>query len=459
MDKGREEKARAIFKSVLAEIKPSKLEAEATVANVNMLTSRLKRIVPKSVEIMVVGSIARSTNLKGDADVDIFMLFDKSFKKERLSAIGLEYGKKLVDKRAGERYEIKYAEHPYVRAYLKTGLRADIVPASKVESAENLATAVDRTPLHTEFINANMSERQRDEVRILKYLLKAHGIYGAEIKTGGFSGYLCELLILQFGSLIKFLEGMAALKLPAILEPEHKTLVRDESITKKFGKRFVVIDPVDSDRNVAAAVTEESLARLVLISRAFMAMPDIKTFYREGFSSTETEALLQRFMKKTGLEFCLISLKVPDKSSDVIWPQLRKMSLLVVDYMKRQGFETYLNLEWMERTRGFVLIATPHTSLPTRLMRGPDVFKTTETAGFVKKHGDSLGFILNESVLYTLEKSSYSEASEIMKSLVKGKIIKRHKDIDFNGAELFLNEIPRKYAEGAYLELRKAISL
>jgi tRNA nucleotidyltransferase (CCA-adding enzyme) len=408
---------------------------------------------------MVVGSIARNTNLKGDADIDIFMLFDKSYKKERLSSIGMEYGKRLVDKEDGERYEIKYAEHPYIRAYLKTGLRADIVPASKIESTENLATAVDRTPLHTEFINSSMSERQRDDVRLLKFFLKTHGIYGAEIRIGGFSGYLCELLILQFGSLLKLFEGMAKLRLPVILEPKNRKAAVDDGIIKKFGKRFVVIDPVDPNRNVAAAVSEESLAKLALIAREFDAKPDVSLFYGEGFSSTKTSQFLEKFIKESGLDFFLMALEIPDKTSDVVWPQLRKMSLLVVDYMKRQGFDAYLNLQWMDEKRGFVLIAAPKLKLTTRLMKGPDVFKTTDTASFMKRHGESLGFVLNESVLYTLEKSKYSEAVDVMKELVKGKIIKKHKDINFNGAELFLNEIPKKYSEAAYLEIRKATSL
>lgn len=459
MNKAREEKAKRIFERVLVGVKPSEVESRETIANVNMLTARLKKIVPKSVEIMVVGSIARSTNLKGDADVDIFMLFDKSYKKERLASIGLDYGKRLVNKNEGERYEIKYAQHPYVRAYFSNGLRADIVPASKIESAENLATAVDRTPLHTEFINSNMTERQRDEVRLLKYLLKAHGIYGAEVKTGGFSGYLCELLIYHMGSLLKLLEGMAVIKLPAILDPKNKAFMNDESIVKKFGKRFVVIDPVDTERNVAAAVTEESLSRFVLIAREFVAKPDMAVFYGHGFSSKNTTAILDGFMRESGLDFFLVVLNVPDKSADVIWPQLKKASLLIAETMKRQGFETYLNLPWIHGEKGFVLVAAPRARMRTRLMKGPDVFKTTETAAFMNKHKEALGFIVNQSTLYTLEKSVYSEAREMLEEIAKGRVIKKHKDIGFRGAKLFINKIPKEYAEGAYIELRKAISI
>ena len=40
----------------------------------------------------------------------------------------------------------------------------------------------------------------RDEVRVLKKFMKGIDTYGAEIKVGGFSGMLCETLILNYGS-------------------------------------------------------------------------------------------------------------------------------------------------------------------------------------------------------------------------------------------------------------------
>ncbi len=460
MDKAREEKAKRIFRRVLEDIKPSKAEAEEIIANVNRITLRLRKIVPKSVEIKVVGSIARSTNLKGDGDIDIFMLFSKAYKKDRLAALGVEYGKKLVDRKAGERYEIKYAEHPYVRAYFKTGLKADIVPASKIESAEDLATAVDRTPLHTEFINSHFTDAQRDEVRLLKYLLKAHSIYGAEIKTGGFSGYLCELLVHQFGSLAKLMDGVSTLKLPAVLEPGSRKLsIADENLVKKFGRRFIVIDPVDPDRNVAAAVSEESLARLAIISRKFISRPDIELFYGKGFSSSKAGGLLRGFIENSGLDFFLVVLKVPDKSTDVTWPQLRKMSSLAIDFMKRQGFETFLDMSWIDGRNGFLLIASPKLELNSRLMKGPDVFKTKETSAFVDKHKGSMGFVFKNSTIYSLEKSKYPSMEAILKDVADGRIVGKRNDIDFKGAKVFINKIPEEYSYSTYTELRKAVSI
>lgn len=459
MEKAKEKKAEQIFKRVLAEIKPSKIEASATTANVNILTHRLKKIVPKNVEIMVVGSIARGTNLKGDADIDLFMLFDSSLAKEKLARLGLEYGKRLVDKKKGEHFEIKYAEHPYVRVFFSNGIRADIVPARKIKDASNLATAVDRSPLHANFVNENLSEKQRDEVRLLKYLLKAHSIYGAEIKTGGFSGYLCELLIHQYGSLTKLLENIARLRPPVTLDPKTKTSFVDEKIAKKFNSSFVVIDPVDPDRNVAAAVTEESLARFALLSRRFISGPTIDLFYGYGYSSIKTRSMLDSFIKGSGINLFLMVLNVPDKSADVLWPQLRKAMGLFTDYLKKYGYAPYLEIPWVEGRKGFILMGLPRSKIETRLMKGPDVFKAPNPDLFLEKHKDSFGFVLQGSNLYTIESNKYPEAAEIMREIAKGRIIKLQKDVTLKGAKLFVNKIPKEYSESTYVELRKVISL
>lgn len=460
MEKEKAKKAEAIFKRILEGIKPSKKEIEATTVSVNILTERLREIVPRSVEIRVVGSIARGTNLKGDADIDIFMLFGKKFSKEQLTRMGLEYGKRLVDKSNGEYYEIKYAEHPYVRAYFPSiGLKADLVPASKIESAENLATAVDRSPLHAEFINSRLSDRQKDEVRLLKYLLKAHSIYGAEVKVGGFSGYLCELLVCQYGSLISLLEALSKIRLPSILIPEKRGYSSDENIAKKFDSGFVVIDPVDKERNVAAAVSEESLAKLVLLSRQFVSRPDAELFYGKGFSATTSRKQLSSFIGGSGLETFLLVTGVPDKSADILWPQLRKVGWQIEGYLKRYGFETYLMIPWIDGSRGFILLLAPDYKLKTRLMRGPEVFKVVATDAFLKKHKKAAGFPIKDGSLYVLEKNPHGDAYAAMRAVASGKAVKSHKDISLRSAKLYHNEIPKEYSGSALFELRKALNM
>ncbi len=280
MDMATKKKAEQIFNRVIKIVKPSNNEIQNSIKCANEIMGMLKGIVGKEVELRVVGSLAKATNLRGSADIDIFMLFKKTLHKEDITKKGLEYSRALCKARKNTKYEIKYAEHPYAKLHLDDyGINVDIVPAYKLDNISEMGTAVDRSPLHTEFINSNLNDKQRDDVRVLKYLLKSHGIYGAEVRIKGLSGYLCELLIHQFGSLIGLLEYMSSVKLPVCLKPLNRSVAYDESIKKKFTSEFIVIDPVDENRNVAASVSSEALAKFALISKMFISEPNISLIY------------------------------------------------------------------------------------------------------------------------------------------------------------------------------------
>ncbi len=87
------------------------------------------------------------------------------------------------------------------------GFDVDFVPCYTIKNAEELKSAVDRTILHTEYVKKNLKPEQRNEVLLLKKFMESIHTYGAEFKVGGFSGYLCELLIINYGTFIEVLEA------------------------------------------------------------------------------------------------------------------------------------------------------------------------------------------------------------------------------------------------------------
>ena len=90
MVSGAEIKAKSIFDTVLKDIKPTKSDIKTMTMHVNYITEKLAKITGREVEIRVAGSIAKGTYLKGDADVDIFMLFKRGTSKQILEKRGLE---------------------------------------------------------------------------------------------------------------------------------------------------------------------------------------------------------------------------------------------------------------------------------------------------------------------------------------------------------------------------------
>ncbi|HVA82618.1 MAG TPA: CCA tRNA nucleotidyltransferase [Candidatus Aquilonibacter sp.] len=460
MDKKGRLAAQKIYKRILKEIKPSELEIKTTIANSNRIMARLKKLVPKEVELMVVGSIARSTNLRGDHDIDIFMLFEKKVPVKKMERLGLEYGKRLVDTKKGEKYELKYAEHPYLRLYLsEMNIKIDLVPAYKIENVEELATAVDRTPFHTKFMNENLSERQRDEVRLLKYMLKNHNIYGAEVKIKGFSGYLCELLIYNFGSFENLMESVANFKMPLCITPGEKEQKADKKIFERFNSQFVVIDPVDKNRNVAAGVSIESLGRFVSIARSFVTKPEPKLFFGDGFSSLEVHKKVSEFIRNSNLESYLLATKVPNKSEDIVWPQLKKTSEIIVAHAKRFGFQVYLSAVWIDKSKGMMLFLAPKQKIETRLFVGPSIFQKNAAIPFAKAHKNALGLFLDEDKITALDRNRYSTIEQLLKEVVKGSVVERRKDIQVKGAKLLINSIPKEYSANIFVELRSRLKI
>ncbi len=459
MDAQKKKLIREIFKRILPDITPTKKEISYTLSNVNWLMSRLKAIVPRSVELRVTGSISKSTNLRGDSDIDLFMLFPKTTRREELIKFGLSYGKKVIEKNKGDRFEIKYAEHPYVHLFLNSrNINVDIVPALKIDNIEELGTSVDRTPLHTDFINSNLNDRQRNDVRLLKYFLKAHNIYGAEVKTGGFSGYLCELLIYYFGSLEALFESASLFRLPVTINTD-KIPANDKTLAERFSSEFVVVDPVDTGRNVAAGVSAESLSRFVLASRRFLSRPDIKEFYGASVSSVKAYSLANKFIKDTGFRSFLFVMNVPDKSVDVIWPQLRRESEIVLNHALRFGFRAHITVQWISGRNGFILVLAPDENIKTRLLKGPAVFMKSATESFLHSHKGAFGFILKEGSLHAIEKNGHETLEGVFRSVIKGNEVSVRKEINLKGAKLFVDKIPKAYAESAYLELMGKLSM
>ena len=146
------------------------------------------------------GSTVRDTWLADERDVDVFIILDRDYGRGVLPQV-LDVVKEYV----GEGWVEAYAEHPYIRAVVD-GFDVDFVPCFRVNPEGGLISATDRTPLHTGFVLERLSPGGSNEVRLLKSFLKGVGVYGAEVRVGGFSGYLCELLVIRFGSFVKVLE-------------------------------------------------------------------------------------------------------------------------------------------------------------------------------------------------------------------------------------------------------------
>ena len=171
-----------------------------------------------------------------------FIKFDKSTSEKKFSEIAKKVGFNALKK---FKPYIRFSEHPYVEAVIRR-TKVNVVPCYLVTKGK-WKSAADRTQFHTEFMLENLSGPMKNNVRLLKQFLKNNGIYGAEISQQGFSGYVAEVLIWNFGSFEGVVQAIAKIKSAQVIG----------KATKKFDTPISIIDPIDTERNLAAAISNE----------------------------------------------------------------------------------------------------------------------------------------------------------------------------------------------------------
>lgn len=314
-----------VLKKVLLEIEPSEKEAKEVREFASALIKILKRYAGKR-EVVLAGSIAKGTYLRERADIDIFVIFKEKIPKMKMKE---QLEEIMMGAFPGTRYQMNYAEHPYIRFRIN-GRRVDLVPAYKMKTGGERLTAVDRSVLHTRYILKNLKKKQRGGVLLLKQLLRANELYGAEIKVEGFSGYLCELLILKYGSFRGLMKKAVKWKLPVVIDlKKYYKLKEQKELPKKFDSEFIVIDPTDRNRNVAAALSEKNLKKFISLCRQFNRKPAAVMFFR--IPKTFVDKLERE--KKQYFVYA-IELPRPRVVDDVLWGQLKKLMKQLQHVMK-----------------------------------------------------------------------------------------------------------------------------
>jgi tRNA nucleotidyltransferase (CCA-adding enzyme) len=376
----------ALKKKITPSEKQKKKVEEICTEAMEKLNSNISRF---GIEAMpsLQGSVAKDTWLSGETvNLDIFVAFSERYGVEEIKKLGLKIGK-LYE------YEIAYAEHPYVKNFYR-GSTIDVVPCY---TAAHMITSVDRTPLHTAYIKTHLAFEQRAEVRFLKKFMKAQHVYGAEQKVGGFSGYLCELLILYYKTMKDTLAAASHWRRSERIDIENMS-------QKKFSEPLTVIDPTDPERNVAAAVTPGRLAAFIHACRLFLENPSIRFFSKRKIA----------FTPNPGSKLFMIEFE-PDLIDDILFPQLRKTEKYISYALVKAGFSVYKSMVF----RSGILFELDVFSLPAFEKRqGPQIFDAENCARFSEKHRR---ITTEDLTLISEVRRKHREAHTLIASLVKKK--------------------------------------
>ena len=407
--------ASAVLQKVLKKIAPSLAKQKL----VSDLEKKLLQISKSSgANPLICGSVAKGTWLADKNELDLFLLFPETIERKEFEQKGLALAKKIASALKAK-WEMEYAEHPYIHAFVKFGKETfdlDIVPCYDAP-AEKIKSAVDRTPHHVKFILENISTEQKDQVRLLKKFLAAAGCYGADLRTSGFSGYLSELLILKYGNFQKVLEAAKDWGAGIAIDLKNSNISHND-IFKKFHTPLIFIDPVDSNRNVGAAVSAESFFKFVFAAAAFFSKPTDKFFFpaqQKPLGSVE----IKKQIKSRVSNFCAIKFSRPKIHGDIIWTQLKKLLKTFEQNFQKAGFKLLKSDSYFDE-KDCALIFEFESWLVSKTTKhaGPSIYAHKPSEGFLKHYAGEKISIEGESWFVETARE-FTAAESFLKNFLK----------------------------------------
>jgi tRNA nucleotidyltransferase (CCA-adding enzyme) len=380
-----ENQTNQITAEVLKKITPTKADRDKIQALALKLEQKISEVCKQqgvSAVVRVEGSVAKDTWITENPDIDIFMKLPTSIPRENLGEVGL----KIAKLASGDAKQIeRYAEHPYLEI-IQDGMHVDIVPCYNVERGE-WKSATDRTPFHTDYIKKNLGKALLGEVRLLKKYMQGIGVYGAEVKIGGFSGYLCELLVMKYQSFVGVVEAFAKITGRTVIDIENYYAQNQRDLSLLFPEQLVVVDPVDKARNVSSAVQTQKLYTFIGASRAFLKKPDIQFFYPPKQEALALEDLKFK-LESRGSTLLFLAINQLDAVPDVLWGQLYRTRRSLRNMLELEDFTVLKDSVWSNEKNLSVFIFELETQILPNIKKhlGPPLERESECERFLSKY-------------------------------------------------------------------------
>ncbi len=416
----------SILKQVLEKVEPSKKELDVINTSLKEFLEKFKKKLKNSkidAEVFVGGSFAKKTVIKKDNyDADIFLRFPKNKNKEISNLTG-----KILKNMKLEKVLIVHGSRDYFQVKINPYFFIEIIPVLKVKSPKEAENITDLSYSHVKYINKKIkSAKLLDEIRIAKAFCYANHCYGAESYIKGFSGYALELLVYHYGSFLKFIKAVSKMnnlpsrsrgkvtpregartsyeasnKVVLDIEKHHKNkqAVLMDVNSSKLQSPIILIDPTYKQRNVLAALSDETFEKFKKDCNKFLKSPSIKAF---KIKKTDLKKIKQN-AKKKNFEFILIETKTNKQEGDVAGSKLLKfykhLNYEVEKFfdVKNKGF----NYNHKKSARCFFVVKNKKEIL----LQGPNISDLKNVKEFKKKHKN---YFTKKNKIYAKEKIRFN---------------------------------------------------
>lgn len=388
-----------IFKKVLEKIEPPKEEIIFIKKYLFQFVEELKREIKKhkiQVEVFVGGSFAKKTLIKKDNyDVDIFLRFDKKYKDK------ISY---LTEELIKIKHETICGSRDYFRINVNPHFSIEIVPVIKIKNPKEAENITDLSYSHVKYINSKIKNKKiLDEIKIAKAFCYANNSYGAESYVSGFSGYALELLVYYYGNFVNFLKAVVKSNDKIIIDIEKKYKNKAEILmnlnSAKLNSPIILIDPTFKQRNVTAALSEETFKKFKNSARSFLKKPSVNNFEVKKINFEKE----QENAKKKKKEFVLLEIKTEKPEGDIAGSKLLKFYRHLNTEISKLFVLNSEKFEYSgEKTAKAFFAGKPKKEI---LFSGPFISDKENAEKFRKAHRGT--FVKNKKI-YTREKINLS---------------------------------------------------
>lgn len=314
-----------VLATVLEKTKPEKEEIDKIQGKLKEFLEILNKNLRKqkiSCSVFIGGSFAKNTMIKKDSyDIDVFVRFEKKYLEKDISGILKKalIGVKNVQEVHGSRNYFKIKANGCVVI--------EVIPVLKVSNPKQAENITDLSYFHVQYINKKIKNSKiLDEIRLAKTFCYANNVYGAESYINGFSGYGLELLIYYYKTFLNFLKAMAKVngKEKLIIDIEkyyknkHNVLIDINSA--KLLSPIILVDPTYRQRNVLAALSNETFKKFQEAGREFLKKPSINAFEIKKINFEE----IKNHAKKSRNDIIILKAATDKQEGDIAGSKLVK---------------------------------------------------------------------------------------------------------------------------------------
>ncbi|PIY60618.1 hypothetical protein COY95_00845, partial [Candidatus Woesearchaeota archaeon CG_4_10_14_0_8_um_filter_47_5] len=265
-------------------------------------------------------------------------------------------------------------------------IQYEFVPVLRIALPKDAQNITDASPLHVTWVQKHLKKNPAlaDDIILAKAFCKAQRVYGAESFLKGFSGHVLDILIIHYQGFVPFLEHAQNWNDTEVIDHEnhHKGRVRDELNASKMHSPLILVDPIQPDRNAAAALDNSNYCAFKKAAHDFLAKPSLSFFARKKIT-------LAQLRKKKGTNTLLvIEVVPPEGKKDVVGCKLLKIFEFFTASLAEHEFAPLgQGWEWDGKNHAFIWLILDSLPLPASVeIPGPPVTNAIHAARFKKAH-------------------------------------------------------------------------